>query len=146
MKIDKQDIALFSALMLIGIAGTITASYTLHTAAAVPDIYTVEKLTSQEIGDIKDGDRAFNNVLIFNVQVLSTGEKFGDKLYKDDLAHTDFSAMHETGSKRYYFAEKNTVREDLKNDDIIVTRWVFNQETKSYWIKGVISAEEFKPL
>jgi len=145
MKIDKQDITLFGALMLIGIAGAIVISFSLQ-QSPVPDIYTVERLTSQEIGDIKDGDRAFNNVLIFNVQVLSTGEKFGDRLYQDDLARTNFSAMHETGSKRYYFAEENTIREDLKNGDIIVTRWVFNQETKSYWIKGVISAEEFKPL
>ncbi|MCK9577731.1 MAG: hypothetical protein M0R51_17625 [Clostridia bacterium] len=143
MKIDKQDITLFGVLMLIGIAGTIIAGYTLHTAP-VTDIYTVERLTSQEIDDIQDGDRSFNNVLIFNVQVLSTGEKFGDKLSKDDLDYINFSTMHETGSKRYYFAEENTVREDLKNGDIIITRWVFNQKT--YWIKGVITAEEFKSL
>jgi trehalose-6-phosphate synthase len=114
----------------------------------MPDKYTVHILNDQYIGNTTDYNFAthendyFENVLMFNTTQLCTGEKFGDYIHKNELSEFNSSEWHKMRDVNLYFANEHTIANHVHDGDTIIVRWVFDDATQQYAVKGVINETE----
>lgn len=114
----------------------------------MPDKYTIHTLDKQYIGNATDYNYAthereiFENVLMFDTTQLSTYEKFGEYIYKDDLKTFNSSEWYELRTTKLYFANEHALSAMVQEGDTIIVRWVFDDATQQYAVKGVINETE----
>jgi hypothetical protein len=116
----------------------------------LPDKYTIHTLDKQYIGNATGYNFAtheeefFNNVLIFETTQLSTYEKFGEYIYKEDIKTFNRSEWTELRTTNLYFANEHELAGHVQEGDIIIVRWVFDKASQQYAVKGVINETELK--
>ncbi len=112
------------------------------------EYYTVYELKNQTVKDITVGHITYENVLVMelvpyqysNGQTHLSIEKgiFGEikSIDTNNLRPVQFTSKVTS----LYFAEESTTRDDLKNGELIVVRWVVG--ISGYHVKGVMPLEE----